>query len=115
MYTVENVTRGGKLGDKVSRAESSRERRTGLLKRASLQTGEGLWIDPCEGVHTFFMKFPIDVIYLDRKHRIRKIRHALGPWRISLCLTARSVLEMPAGTARRTGSVAGDRLEFREV
>ena len=115
MYSVENVTRRANLGNKISRAESSRERRTGLLKHLTLQAGEGLWIDPCEGVHTFFMKFPIDVIYLDRKNTVRKIRHALPPWRLSLCLTAHSVLELPAGTAMSTGTCVGDPLEFQEV
>ncbi len=115
MYTVENVTRGARLGDKIDRAESSRERRTGLMKHSILQAGEGLWIDPCEGVHTFFMKFPIDVIYLDRNDSVRKIRHALRPWRLSLCLAARSVLELPAGTVLSTGTCVGDRLKFQEA
>lgn len=111
-YAVVNATRNTTLGHGIVLAVSSRERRTGLLKQDSLEEGSGLWIDPCEGIHTMFMKFPIDVIYVDRANRIRKIRHNLGPWRVSACLVARSVLELPAGTAARTGTKVGDQLSF---
>jgi len=71
-----------------------------------------LWIVPCESVHTFFMRFPIDLVYLDRKHRIKKVRSAVGPWRLSACLSAHSILELPAGTIRATQTQPGDSLEF---
>ena len=71
-----------------------------------------LWIVPCESVHTFFMRFPIDLVYLDRKHRIKRCRNAVGPWRLSACLSAHSVLELPAGTIRNTQTQPGDTLEF---
>ena len=53
-------------------ADSSAKRRTGLLKHERLEPGEGLWIVPCESVHTFFMKFPIDLVYLDKKRKVQK-------------------------------------------
>ena len=53
---------------------------------------------PCESVHTFFMKFPIDLVYIDKQRKVRKVRHAVPAWRLSACLTAHSVLELPAGT-----------------
>lgn len=109
-YRVVNKTRNTKLGDEIMVAVSSRERRVGLLKRDFLEEGSGLWIEPCEGVHTMFMKFPIDVIYLDRAARVRKIKRNLRPWRISACVVARSVLELPAGTAARTSTAVGDQL-----
>ena len=77
--------------------------------------GDGLWIVPCESVHCFFMKFTIDVIYLDRKHRVKKVRPELAPWRISACLTAHSVLELPSGTIARTGTERGDQLEIKNL
>ena len=112
---MRNQTRGVILGDRVLVARTSQERRTGLLSRTSLESGEGLWIDPCEAVHCFGMKFAIDVLYLDREKRIRKIRSDMKPWRISFCLPARSVLELPAGTARLTGTQPGDQLLFEKL
>src|SRR5436305_8841238 len=111
-YKVLNVTQDTLLGDRIALAGTSSQRRTGLLKHNTLPQGSGLWIKPCEGVHTMFMKFAIDVLYLDRKARVRKIRHALVPWRVSLCLIANSVLELPAGTAVTTKTQVGDQLEF---
>jgi uncharacterized membrane protein (UPF0127 family) len=58
------------------------------------------------------MRFPIDLVYLDRGNRIRKVRSAVGAWRISACLSAHSVLELAAGTIRATGTQRGDTLEF---
>ena len=96
-------------------ADTSSKRRTGLLKHERLEPGEGLWIVPCESVHTFFMKFPIDLVYLDKRKKVRKVRHAVPAWRVSACLTAHSILELPAGTAAETGTVAGDELVFDKL
>jgi uncharacterized protein len=96
-------------------ADTSAKRRTGLLKHKSLEEGQGLWIAPCEAVHSFFMKFPIDVVYLDRAKRVRKVTRNMLPWRISGCLTADSVLELPAGTIDATRTVRGDQLAFEEL
>jgi uncharacterized membrane protein (UPF0127 family) len=85
---VVNVTRRAKIADRVQLAGDGRNRRKGLLGRDTLPSGEGLWIVPCEAVHTFGMRFPIDLVYLDRQLRIVKIRSNVGPWRISGCLRA---------------------------
>jgi uncharacterized membrane protein (UPF0127 family) len=111
---VRNKTRNSILGEAVDVADTSQKRRVGLLKHERLEPGEGLWIVPCESVHTFFMKFAIDLVYLDRKHRVRKVRNAVPPWRMSACLPAHSILELPAGTAQRTGTVRGDELEIEK-
>jgi uncharacterized membrane protein (UPF0127 family) len=111
---VRNQTRGTVLGREVELADTSAKRRTGLLKHTRLEPGTGLWIVPCESVHTFFMKFAIDLIYVDRGNKVRKVRHAVPPWRLSVCLSAHSILELPAGTARQTGTSAGDQLEFEK-
>jgi uncharacterized membrane protein (UPF0127 family) len=58
------------------------------------------------------MRFAIDVLYLDRKKRVRKVRKAMVPWRFSLCLLAHSVLELPAGVIQDTGTEPGDQLDF---
>jgi len=96
-------------------ADTSEKRRTGLLKHERLAPGEGLWIVPCESVHTFFMKFAIDLVYLDKQKKIKKIRHAVGPWRMSACFSAHSVLELPAGTLKETGTEPGDELAMDTI
>jgi len=114
-FQVRNATRGTSIGDSIDTAESSAQRRTGLLKHDKLDQGAGLWIVPCEAVHTFFMKFAIDLIYLDRKHRVRGIVRELRPWRFSMCLPAHSVLELPPGTIDRTNTQKGDELELVQL
>ena len=109
---VLNITRHAVLASRLEVANSGSRRSKGLLGRARLDPGEGLWILPCEAVHTFFMQFPIDLVYLDRKNRIRKIRSAVPPWRLSACLSAHSVLELVPGTIRDTQTQPGDILEF---
>lgn len=111
-FRVRNVTRGTSIGDAIDTAGTSAERRTGLLKRDRLEDGTGLWIVPCEAVHTFFMKFAIDLIYLDRKRRVRGMVRGLRPWRLSMCLPAHSVLELPPGTIDRTQTQKGDQVEL---
>ena len=115
IYRVRNLTRGTSIGDAIACAESSSERRIGLLKHTRLDVGEGLWIVPCEAVHTFFMKFALDLIYLDRKKRVRGVRKAVGPWRFSMCFAAHSVIELPVGTIDRTLTAKGDELEIVSI
>jgi len=109
---VSNVTRQTVLASAAELADRGEKRRKGLLGRNQLAPGEALWILPCEAVHTFFMRFPIDLVYLDRNHRIKKVRSNVRPWRLSACLTAHSVLELASGTIRDTQTRPGDRLEF---
>ncbi len=78
----------------------------------SLSPGDGLWIIPCESVHTWFMHFPIDVIYLNRDKRIEKLRGDVVPWRFSACFSADSVLELASGSIRASRTERGDLLDF---
>ncbi len=107
---VFNVTRNTVLTEAAEVANSSATRRKGLLGRTT--AGSGLWIVPCESVHTFFMKFAIDLIYLDRAKKVKKVVSAVKPWRMSACLTAHSVLELPAGSVKDTQ--IGDQLSVQE-
>ena len=107
-----NLTRRVALAHRVEIADHGPTRRKGLLGRNSLPAGEGLWIIPCEAVHTFGMKFPIDLVYIDRKKRVKKIRSGVPPWRVSACLSAHSVVELASGTVEMTQTRPGDRLEF---
>lgn len=80
---------------------------------AEFAEGQGLWIVPSEGIHTFGMRFPIDAAYLDAKGKVLRVYHGLRPWRLAaVTLRARSVLELPAGTLERTGTEPGDVLDF---
>jgi uncharacterized protein len=108
--SVWNQTRNAVLASAAEVADTSAKRRTGLLKHNSLEPGQGLWIVPCESVHTFFMRFSIDLVYLTRDRRVRKVRGSVPPWRLSACLPAHSVLELPAGTVEKTGTRPGDQL-----
>jgi uncharacterized membrane protein (UPF0127 family) len=112
LQTVKNLTRKTVLATQLEVANTGPKRNKGLLGRTSLEPGGGLWIVPCESVHTFFMRFPIDLVYLDRRNRVRKVRSAVGPWRLSACLSAHSILELPAGVIQSTQTQKGDLLEF---
>lgn len=84
------------------------QRTRGLLGRRSLSPREGLLIEGCSSIHTCFMRFPIDVIYLDREGRVVKIVSHLAPWRFSSARGARSTLELAAGACARNGIAVGD-------
>src|SRR5262249_56325036 len=84
-------------------AETALSRCRGLLGRSGLSSGEGMLLRPTSSVHTAFMRFAIDVVFLDRADRVLKVADDLGPWRMAGCRGARAVLELPAGEARRRG------------
>jgi uncharacterized membrane protein (UPF0127 family) len=109
---VTNLTRNTVLATHMEVANHASTRNKGLLGRDRLAPGEGLWIVPCESVHTFCMRFPIDLVYIDRKNRIRKVRGSVSPWRMSACLSAHSVIELPSGAIHATQTQSGDTLEF---
>jgi CheY-like chemotaxis protein len=77
--------------------------------------GEGLLLEPALAIHTAFMRFPIDVVFLDAYMRVIKVVESLPPWRSAAARSARSVLELAAGQAGRRGVALGDRLDVREV
>src|SRR3984885_9289738 len=109
-YRLRNLTRGTILGDAIDIADTSEKRTPGLLKHTELRAGEGLWIVPCEGVHTFFMKFALDLVYIDKKQIVRKTVANVVPWRMSMCLPAHSIVELPVGTIEPSATRKGDQL-----
>ena len=109
-FLVENQTRGCVIAARIHSANDSPARRRGLLGVSDLDGDAGLWINPCEAVHTFGMQYSLDVLFLDVGLRIKKIAVHLKPNRIALCLTARSVLELKGGTAAASGTQCGDQL-----
>jgi len=110
------VTRGD--GDPVCErcrvADRPFARMRGLLGRADLPAGEGILLRPAASVHTWFMRFPIDVVFLDRELRVTKVVSRLRPWRIASGRGARAVLELSAGECERRGVTAGQRLSLAE-
>jgi uncharacterized membrane protein (UPF0127 family) len=84
----------------------------GLLGRRGLESGEGLLIRPAPSIHTFFMRFPIDAVFLARDGEVLKVVDRLRPWRTAGARGARAVVEMAAGEAERRGIEPGTRLDL---
>src|SRR6266511_5164975 len=108
-----NLTTRKELAGDLKLADTALLRLKGLLGRTSLHPGEGLWIKPCKGVHTFGMKFPIDIIFLDRNNFVVSIVRDLPPNRLTpLSFKAVSVLELPSKTVEMTAAGIGDEIEI---
>ena len=93
-------------------ADSPWARMRGLLGRRGLESGEGLLLRPTGSVHTFFMRFPIDVVFLSRDGEVLKIAQALSPWHTAGARRAKVALELAAGDAERRGIRVGSRLDL---
>lgn len=110
---VVNGTRNTILALKVRRASSFWQRLLGLLAKAELYPGEGLLIDPCRGVHSYFMRFPIDIVYLDQDLRVVRLVPGLAPYRLGpVVKEAAAVLEVATGSISSSGTRCGDQLRF---
>jgi uncharacterized membrane protein (UPF0127 family) len=109
-----NVTRKRAVAGRVERPAGFWRRSLGLLVRPPLAPGEALWLDPCGGIHTWGLRVPIDVLFLDRELTVLRVAREVRPWRWALAPAGtRSVVELPAGAA---GEVrVGDRLRVGEV
>ena len=113
MLTVENERTGVVLADRCRLAASPISRLVGLLNRSSLPIGEGLLIRPCSSVHNFFMRFPIDVAFLDGEGRVLKTYEPLRVWRATTIVRgAKQALELPADALATSGTRIGDVLRF---
>jgi len=112
-----NVSQGGEIvARRVECAETSAQRRKGLLGRSQMDPDEGLYIVPCEWIHTFGMRFPIDVAFLAADGRVLTVHHCLKPNRLSkIAFRAEGVLELPAGRLRATGTARGDVIDFQDI
>jgi len=82
----------------------------GLLGRRSLPSGNGILLKPAASVHTFFMRFPIDAVFLDREHRVVRIERDVRPWRATGRRGSYAVLELPSGECEQRELAIGDRL-----
>lgn len=111
--TWEVRLRGELVTPRLQRADTMLRRMRGLLGRGSLPADEGLWIDPCDAIHMFFMRFPIDAVFIDEDLRVVKVCEDLAPWRMARGgRFAHSVLELPQGKAAFFNVRVGDRLQI---
>lgn len=108
-----NLRNGKELSNNVTIAGSLLKRMKGLLGKKEMQTGEAMWIKLCKSIHTFGMRFPIDVAFLNTKNKVIAIVNNLKPNRLTrIYFSAVSVLEMPAGTLNTSDTRVGDEIEI---
>ena len=110
-----NRTRNAYLATHLSVAGTHWSRLCGLMGKdaASFPSGDGLWIIPSRGVHTFAMKFPIDILYLDADKLVVHVELNLKPWRVApVSMRTASVLELPGNTLKSSGTAIGDEIEI---
>jgi uncharacterized membrane protein (UPF0127 family) len=106
---------GAVVCERCEMPESSFARMRGLLGRDGLEPGTGMLIDSAPSVHMFFMRFPIDVVFLDRDRKVVGVRHRLRPWRVAGARRAVAALELPAGAASAAGVEEGDELVLEDL
>jgi uncharacterized membrane protein (UPF0127 family) len=105
---IRNTRNGRVLADQVIAAFDSKSRRTGLLQHESFPEGSAMVIAPSNAVHTFFMRFPIDIAFVTREGRVVKACSGVRPWRMAATLRAYAVVELPTGTLGQHDTRAGD-------
>jgi uncharacterized membrane protein (UPF0127 family) len=103
-----NTRTGMAVASLVEVAKTRADRRRGLLGRDALDVSAALLLTPCSAVHTVFMRFPIDVVFIDRDGHVKKIVRNLQPWRLAASPTAHAVVELAGGVERDL--IPGDRL-----
>lgn len=105
-FVLSQPRTGRVLADRLAVPRTFVGRGLGLLLRSTLAAGEGMWIRPCNGIHMFGMRFPIDAVFLDRRLRVVRVCSELRPWRIvPRVMGAHSVLELPAGSVAALGGL----------
>jgi uncharacterized protein len=114
--SITNTTCGTSLGTRVRVASSLRDRGVGLLRTPEVRPGEGLLIERTASIHMFFMRYPIDVVFVDRTGLVTRTVSRLRPWRVVWWARgARDCIELRAGALEGTGTHKGDQLAFAEA
>jgi hypothetical protein len=103
---------GRTVCERCARAESPFQRMRGLLGRRSLDRGEGILLRPAGSIHTAFMRFAIDAVFVDRDGTVVKVVDSIPPWRTAGAKGAKAVVELPAGAAAAAGVEPGERLQL---
>ena len=113
---VHNLTRGTQVAARCRVATSLRDRTVGLLGTPGLPAGEGLLIERTQSIHMLFMRYPIDVVFVDRDARVTRTVAGLRPWRVVWWARgARDCIELPVGALAASGTVTGDQLSVSEL
>ena len=113
---IRNSGKNTVLSGDCKAADTFFSRFMGLMGKKELKPGAGLLISPCNSIHMFFMRFPIDAVFLDRAGKVVYIVEGIKPWRLSpIVRKAHSVLELPAGTVKSTLTKVGDILETDRI
>lgn len=111
-----NVTRQSVVADEVRMANHYFSRLIGLMGQPSLPPKQGLWILPCSDIHSCFMRFEFDAIFVNKQYQVLHLVERMKPWRISKFVKGgHAVLELPAGAIAESGTQIGDVLELREA
>ena len=104
---------GREVAARVEEADSFLRRGLGLMFRRELPAGHGLALTPCNSIHMFFMRIPLDVVFLSREGTVVRVYHGIRPWRVSRIVRgAHTAVELPAGTLRRAGVDTGAHLRL---
>ena len=112
---VQNEARNSTLGDAIEVAATAVQRCKGLLGRDCLADGQGLLFKSCSSLHTMFMQFPIDILYMDKKGKVLKAARGVRPFKlVAAPLRSYYALELPVGAIERSGTRVGDHLLFQE-
>lgn len=109
---IVNVTREAVLAGGAVLGGSFWLRLRGLMFRRRFEPFDGLWLAPTNAIHMFWVRFPIDLVWLDDERRVVRVHRAVRPWRLAWARGASSVLELPVGTIDRTGTEPGDLIRF---
>ncbi len=100
---------------RLERAETAFARMRGLLGRPGLPPGEGMIIERCSSIHTFFMRFPLDVLFLDARDTVQRVARGVPPWRLLFAPGARRVVELAAGALESFPLAPGDAVKLEEL
>lgn len=113
--TLVNRRTGSIVASSLEAAVDSRSRRAGLLGRRSMPARSALLLAPCNAIHTCFMQFPIDVVFVARDGRVLKSVRRLGAWRVAMSVSAFATIELPAGALEQVDLARDDRLEILDA
>jgi len=115
LVRIRRTTDGAVVCERCEIPESALGRTRGLLGRDGLEPGSGMLLDRAPSIHMFFMRFPVDVVFLDRDRRVVRVVERLRPWRVASARRAAAALELPAGAAAAMGVEVGDALDFEDI
>ncbi len=114
-HSLVNERTGLVVAAELELASDSRSRNRGLLGRSSLGADSAMIIAPCNAIHMFFMRFTIDLVFVDRQGRVLKVYRSVRPWRVRAALGAFAALELAMGCIDRAGIVLGDQLSVTQI